>query len=112
VIVDDDVLIARHLRKLCEESGTEVVGIAHDSRSAQDLILTQRPDYVIMDLRLGEQRDGVDIAGEVRDKLPDIKFIFVTGASGKLEIARIESVRPTHILTKPVTNKAIRDALD
>jgi DNA-binding NarL/FixJ family response regulator len=112
VIVDDDVLIAMHLRRLCEESGTQVVGIAHDSRSAQEMILAQRPDYVIMDLRLGEQRDGVDIAAEVRDSLPDIKFIFVTGASGQLEIARIESVKPKHILTKPVNQKDIRGAFD
>jgi DNA-binding NarL/FixJ family response regulator len=111
VIVDDDVLIAMHLRKLCEESGTSVVGVAHDGRAAQEMILTERPDYVFMDLRLEGVRDGVDIANEVRDILPDIKFIFVTGASGKLEIARIQSVKPKQILSKPVTGNEIRGAL-
>lgn len=112
VIVDDEVLIAWHLRKICEESGSQVVGVAHGVLSALRMILDEKPDYVLMDLRLGEQRDGVDVAQEVLAKLPRTKFIFVTGAKENLSIARIESVKPQDIFIKPVAPAAMSKALN
>ena len=111
VIVEDDVLIALHLEKLCQESGTLVLGVAHDGATARKIILAGKPDYVLMDLRLGEQRDGVDIAQDVLGKLPETKFIFVTGSNEHYSIARIESVRPKQIFIKPVEPRDIRKAL-
>ncbi|MBT2188179.1 response regulator [Sphingobium nicotianae] len=111
VIVDDEVLIAWHLRKICEDSGSQVVGVAHGVPSALKMILGEKPDYVLMDLRLGEQRDGVDVAREVLAKLPRTKFIFVTGSKENLSIARIESVKPQDIFIKPVPPAAITQAL-
>lgn len=111
VIVEDDVIVAMHMKKLCQESGTLVLGVAHDSATARGMILAGKPDYVLMDLRLGEQRDGVDIAQDVLGTLPETKFIFVTGSAERLSIARIESVKPKQIFIKPVEPKALRKAL-
>lgn len=112
VIVDDEILIAMHIRTLCEQSGAQVVGVAHDFSTAKAMILRERPDYAIMDLRLGEKRDGVDIAKDVSGHLPDIKFIFVTAASDGYSIARIESVKPKQIFNKPIAPSAFHNALD
>tara|TARA_R110000782_G_scaffold268047_4_gene364059 strand:- start:2002 stop:2361 length:360 start_codon:yes stop_codon:yes gene_type:complete len=111
VVVDDDVLIAHHLRDLCADAGTHVVGVAHQISSAQEIILAERPDYVIMDLRLGEDRDGVDLARDILKQLPKTKFIFVTASAEVVTIARIETVRPERILIKPIAAHAIGAAL-
>lgn len=111
VIVDDDVIIAEHLADLCEENGTEVAGLAHNASEAEKLIFSECPDYVLMDLRLGDGRDGVDLALEAHRRLPDARIIFVTGSNEPTSIERINSDHPYRILIKPISPPDLTEAL-
>ena len=52
VVVDDEVLIHMYVREILENNGYEVVGVAEDGLDAINVCREQRPDFVIMDIRI------------------------------------------------------------
>jgi DNA-binding NarL/FixJ family response regulator len=59
VVADDQQLVRDGLRLILELAGIDVVGEASDGAEAVELVLTHRPDVVLMDLRM-PQMDGIE----------------------------------------------------
>ena len=110
-IVEDDVLIAMYLSDVVEDTGGTVCGLAHDPDAAERLIRAERPDYVLMDVRLGHARDGVDVALSIYDDLPDTRVVYVTGSNEPGTIERIKGDHPWRIILKPADPTQIAEAL-
>ncbi len=110
VIVEDDILSAEYMRILCDTLGADVVGVAHDGDSAVDIIMDTRPAWVLMDLRLGEGKDGVEVAHIVHREMPDTKVIFVTASNESAAMARIVTDHPYRILIKPTVQGDLAEA--
>lgn len=111
VIVEDDFLVAEFLRIVCEEIGVDVAGVAYSAGDADRLIAEQNPSHVLMDVRLGGTRDGVDIAIDVHAISPSTRIIFVTGSREPGTLARIAADHPFRVLIKPVMVSDLREAL-
>lgn len=111
IIVEDDILIAEDLRLLVTEFGGTVLRMIETAEGAAARILNDGPDYVLMDVRLGGRRDGVDVAQEVHDSRPEIRLVFVTGSNEPPTIERIETDDPYRILIKPISPEELREAL-
>lgn len=111
VIVEDNYLIAEDLRGMCEEFGAEVLDVVYASDPALDSILEHRPDFVLMDVRLGGKRDGVDVALAVYQEAPETRVIFITGSNEPPTVDRINSDHPYRILIKPISPGDLRAAL-
>ena len=58
VVVDDQALMRTGFRMILESAGIEVVAEAENGRNALDIVRQQRPDVVLMDIRMPEL-DGV-----------------------------------------------------
>ncbi|SKA08171.1 response regulator [Consotaella salsifontis] len=104
-IVDDDVIISSFFMDVCELHGGEVVGMAHEADEAIDLITREKPDFVLMDVRLGGKRDGIDVAQAIQaihEMLPETRIIFITGSSEPELLKRIGSAPVFQLMIKPV----------
>ncbi len=114
LIVDDDWLISMHLGQLLTAAGFEVVGTASDAATAVALAERERPDLVLMDIRLHGPVDGVEAAREIIDRF-GIQSLFVSAHSDQGTITRTLAARPTGWLPKPFTEaevlRAVRVAL-
>jgi DNA-binding NarL/FixJ family response regulator len=79
VIADDQILIAQSLQIVLETQSPElsVVGIAEDGRAAVELIRREKPDVVLMDVRM-PVLDGVEATRIVRGELHDVKVIMLS----------------------------------
>ncbi len=107
-IVEDDVLLAYYLREIIElDLGGEVVGVAHAPDEAALMLERQRPDWVLMDVRLGGVRDGVDISIEYQRLMPDGRVIFITASSEPSTMRRIEEDHPYRVLIKPIAPSSL-----
>jgi DNA-binding NarL/FixJ family response regulator len=86
VIADDDVLLRAGIAGLLERSGFEVAGQVGDAESLLALVRAERPDLVIVDIRMppNEKCDGLDAARVIRRELPGIAILVL---SAHVEVA-------------------------
>jgi DNA-binding NarL/FixJ family response regulator len=78
LLVDDQILMRRGLRKLLEvEDGIEVVGEAADGVEALLLVPETRPDVALVDARMPKM-DGVELIGRLTEEHPRVAAIILT----------------------------------
>lgn len=111
VLVDDHALVRHGLRSLLESTGAiRVVGEAGDARTALETVIAQRPDVVLLDLRLGEQ-DGMQVARACRDTVPEARVLVVSAHGGSAELRRAFAEGADGFLLKGVTADQLVDAI-
>lgn len=111
VIVEDEQLIVVYLSDLCELYDVEVVGTSDNGEDAIRTIRETRPDFVLMDVRLNGEMDGVDVAKTVYDEQNPMKIVYITGSNEPPTIAKIKTDHPYKILIKPVLPDDLRRVL-
>jgi DNA-binding NarL/FixJ family response regulator len=78
VIADDQRVVREGLTMLVGLiDGVEVVGTAADGVDAVELVTRERPDVVLMDLRM-PQMDGAEATRQIRSGLPDTQVLVLT----------------------------------
>lgn len=110
LIVDDDWLISLHLEQLLITAGYEVVGIATDAATAITLAERERPDLVLMDIRLQGPVDGVEAAREIIDRFA-IQSLFISAHTDQGTVTRALTARPRGWLPKPFTEAELLEAV-
>lgn len=103
LIVEDEFLIALAAESDLEAEGFAVVGKAATYEKAVDLARATRPDLILMDVRLGAGRDGIEAAIAIRREL-DVPVVFATGSINAENIHRAEAAQPAGWLAKPYTS--------
>ncbi|MFA7430799.1 MAG: response regulator [Rhodospirillaceae bacterium] len=110
LVVEDDALIALSLKMTVEDLGYSVCGIADTAAAAVAIARRERPDVVLMDVRLRGRGDGVDAALAMHeDSAPHI--IFITGSNEPETRARIEEDHASALLIKPILPAQLDAAL-
>lgn len=75
LIVEDEALLAWEISHALESAGYAVVGSAASIARAEALVGQTRPDVVLLDLNLGDER-GEKLARQLAEQC--IPFVFVT----------------------------------
>jgi DNA-binding NarL/FixJ family response regulator len=100
LIVEDDYLISEGLRQACHEAGYDVVDIAVDAAQAISIAEHERPDLVLMDIKLRGGSDGVEAASLLRERF-GIRSTFTTAYNDPATLARGNRADPAGWLFKP-----------
>ena len=77
LVVEDDPMIADSVQDILELLNHKVVGIAPDAETAIGLCNDHDPQIALLDIQIGGDIDGVDLAELINDQF-DIPFIFTT----------------------------------
>jgi DNA-binding NarL/FixJ family response regulator len=80
VVADDDVLLREGLASLLERSGFEVAGQAGDGDALLALVRAQRPDLVLVDIRMppSHTSEGLDAARVIREESPEVGIVVLS----------------------------------
>jgi DNA-binding NarL/FixJ family response regulator len=100
LLIEDEFLIAISIEGDLRDGGYDVVGIAHSADAAVAMAKAERPDIVLMDIRLVGKRDGIDAALEIY-QATGIRCIFATAHCDPETIARARPAAPLGWLHKP-----------
>jgi DNA-binding NarL/FixJ family response regulator len=110
LVVEDEVLIRLEAESVLTAGGYDVVGVAASANEAVALARQQKPDLVLMDIRLVGERDGIDAAVEIREAL-GLPSIFVTAHDDPDTAARAKAAAPLGFLVKPYSPAALQAAV-
>jgi PAS domain S-box-containing protein len=111
LVVEDERIVARDLADTLTDLGYFVMGTAATGAEAILQARTQRPDLVLMDIRLKGGVDGVQAAGKIRSER-DIPVIFLTAHSDDETLRRAKQTDPFGYLVKPFKAPELRCAIE
>ncbi len=111
LIVEDDPLIADSLKDILTVLGHDTIGIAPDSITALELCKEKSPELALLDIQIGGDMDGVDLAEVINDDY-DIPFIFTTAFADNITVKRAKERGPFGYVVKPYGTKDINAAIE
>lgn len=100
IIVEDEYTIALDTELKLQANGFEVIGIAHDFNSLIDLISEDTPDVILMDINLGENISGIEIAQKIK-KIIQVPIVFLSAYSNTEIVDAAFKTKPYGYLVKP-----------
>lgn len=105
VICEDEAVTQLQLRRALIRAGLEIVGVASNGREAVDTTLRERPDIVLMDIRMPIM-DGMAAARQILNCYP-VCIVMLTAFSddGYQEQARDLGV--SGYIIKPITSDVL-----
>ncbi|MGH3005894.1 MAG: response regulator [Gaiellaceae bacterium] len=111
LIADDHPVVRSGLRgMLASDPGFEVVGEAADGPEAVALALRERPDVVLMDLRMPDL-DGASATAEIRASRPETQILVLTTYDTDADIVRAIEAGAIGYLLKDVPHEEISRAV-
>jgi two-component system, response regulator PdtaR len=110
LIVEDDFLVANEIEIALSDAGFDIAGVAASADEAAELAESQKPALVVMDVRLGGERDGIHAAVEIFRKF-GIRCIFATAYYDQYLLARARPAMPLGWLQKPYSMVSLVNAV-
>lgn len=110
LIVEDEFFISLSTEIMLEAIGHVIVGTAVSADEAERMAAQERPDIILMDIRLIGPRDGIEAATSIHDKL-GIRSIFVTANTDARTRERALRAHPLGFIEKPLTERRLKDQL-
>lgn len=100
LIVEDEIVVAMDIRIEIEKLDCEVTGIVQTQEKVLSSIEQNEPDIILMDVSLGKNEDGIEIAQEIQTT-KDIPILYITAFSDDLTIQRAFNTNPVGYIVKP-----------
>lgn len=112
-LVEDESLIRNGIQNgiAWEKEGFEFAGAASDGELAYPMILAAKPDILITDIKMPFM-DGLELSRLVRQELPDIKILILSGHDEFLLAKEAIEIGVTEYLLKPVSAARLLHSLN
>jgi DNA-binding NarL/FixJ family response regulator len=80
ILADDDVLLREGIASLLGNAGYDIVGQAGDATSLIDMVREQRPELVVLDIRMppSHTTEGLDAARTIRSDFPEVGILLLS----------------------------------
>ena len=100
LVVEDEVFIAHDIRKVLEAEGYEVLIDCFSVDIAIQAVENQQPDLVLVDINLGQKKNGIDLA-DYLERIARIPYVFITSYSDRTTLMKVSAHSPAGYITKP-----------
>lgn len=110
-IVEDEMLIAQGIAQTLNGLGYETTEPAISYTEAVGMIVSEKPDIVLLDIQLKGHKDGIDLARTIKEEY-NIPFIFLTANADTATVARAKEINPHAYLVKPFNKSELYAAIE
>lgn len=100
LVVEDNIITAKHISNSLKKFGYEVTDMVNSADAALKSIVKNTPDLALLDINLGREVDGIQIA-DTLEKEYGVPFIFLTSYNDEETINRILKLNPLGYIIKP-----------
>jgi len=111
LIVEDETLIAEELGERLSHLGFSVIAMVDSAEEGIAIATRERPDLVLMDIRLKGKKDGVEAAKEIRSQV-DVPIVYLTAYSDQLTVDRVRGSEHDAFLLKPFQGRELQTTID
>jgi len=109
--VEDERIVARDLQLRLKNLGYEVTAIASSKAAALQSASENRPDLVLMDIRLNGVPEGIEAARELHSRF-NLPVIYLTGHSDDATLTQARMTEPFGYILKPFENRELVAAIE
>ena len=110
LIVEDEVITAFDLEETLNSFGYDVVGCARTADEALALAASQEPDLVLLDIRLANGGDGIEVASRLK-RMYDPAVVFLSAHSDEDTLKRAIRLSPYGYIVKPFRSDQLKLAI-
>ncbi len=110
-IVEDQLIVSEEIKMIMEDLNYEVLGSTKSWETAFEKISSLKPDILLLDIRINEDKDGIMLAKEIL-KIYTPYIFFLTAYADKKTIKRAQDVKPNGYIIKPIHQKSLFAALE
>lgn len=110
LIVEDERVVAMHLRQQLSRLGYRVAAMATAGFQALKQIEHHRPDVVLMDIHIEGDIDGIETAARIPSDWA-IPVIYLSAFSEESTLERARNTRPYGYLLKPFSERELHAAI-
>jgi CheY-like chemotaxis protein len=111
LIVEDEGIVAMNTKLQLLAMGYRVLPIAISGRTALTLTERDRPDLVLMDIKLRGRMDGIETARHIWERFR-IPVLYVSAHSDEQTLKRAQGTKHFGFLQKPYEEHQLQDAID
>jgi PAS domain S-box-containing protein len=111
LVVEDDAILINHLEHMLIQIGYQVSGLAATGEEAVEMALAQKPDAILMDIRLRSAMTGIQAAAEIHRQL-NTPIIYITAYTDELLLQQAKLTDAYAYLAKPVRDRELRASLE
>ena len=108
LIVDDHPMVREGLAGVLERHRMKIVGLAANGRQAVEMYMSERPDVMLLDLRLPDQT-GFDVARAVLGTDPRARIVILSSAQGDASIYNAISLGVRGYLLKGIDGSTLAE---
>ncbi len=107
LIVEDEILIANLVKLYLTERGHTVSGIAISYEEAVSEYALNKPELILLDIRLYGKKSGIDFSRFLREQKNSPPFIFLTSQFDNDILNQALENKPNGYLTKPIVKETL-----
>ena len=111
LIVEDETLIAEELRERLSRLGIAVIASVSSGEEGVEIATRERPDLVLMDIRLSGAKDGVQAAREIREQV-DVPIVYLTAHSDRRTVERANKTEHDGFILKPFLRRELQSTIE
>lgn len=104
LIVEDESIVALNIKNRLEGLGYAVVATTSSGESAIEAAAKNRPDLVLMDIKLKGKIDGIEAAGQIRRRF-QIPVVYLTAYTDDETLNRAKLTEPYGYILKPFESR-------
>ncbi|MGH9502428.1 MAG: response regulator [Terriglobales bacterium] len=111
LIVEDEILVAEELRERLSSLGFSIIAAVDSAEESIAIAITERPDLILMDIRLKGEKDGVHAAEEIHKQV-DVPLIYLTAYSDRLTVERAKGTHYDGFVLKPFRARELQSTIE
>ena len=111
LIVEDESIVALNMAQILTGLGYRVLGPASSGTRALRIIASDRPDLVLMDIKLKGNMDGIQVAEQIKSS-ERIPIVYVSTYSDDLTLERAKLTEPYGYITKSFEDRELHSTIE
>lgn len=111
LIVEDEQIVALDLKQRLENMGYEVVGNVAMGEKSFEVAANNKPDLLLMDIKLAGTIDGIQTA-ELMRKFYNLPVVYLTAFADTATLERAKTTQPFGYIIKPFTDQELQSNIE